>query len=498
MKKRKERFAKNLKVFALTMIAFVVVGMVMACNGIDTITLVDSLQVSGVIGGSAIAVKLGSLVPWMKLVDSVETFSKLDTSDFDKLTTEEKTMYHKAVQQDLVETVAKLQEQLNASETDADKVERLTEQLAASKLMFDNLEKVQINQGELIAKIDKGGTELPLTFESSLKKAWDEGLDELKSAEKNRGVHTIEVKETQTYGDINAGLDFAQMRPGVIDKPVRAPKIRSLFGVVPLATEFYKFTQQTDVARDAQNVAKCAPVVSNTKETLTVSSIETKVVKDQITFCRMFVDDYPFMQARINKLINESLALRIDSQLLLGDGIGENLFSIDSVSSVFSAANAACVLTASIQAATMVDLILGMQTQIIELGQQEGFDPDVVIVNKCDWFKEVESRKDLNNNYLDSRVTMIGGTPFIGGMMVMWTPIVAQNSLYVFDSTKGEIIDRQTLTIETAFQNKDNWEKQIADLQGWERLNFLVPSELANAFMKTTDITAAIAAILKP
>ena len=250
--------------------------------------------------------------------------------------------------------------------------------------------------------------------------------------------------------------------------------------------------------RDAQNVAKCAAVTSTTKETLVVSSIETKVVKDMIDFCRAFVSDYPFMQSRINLLINQSLALRIDSQLLLGNGAGENLNSIDLYASEFSAANTACVLTASIQAANMVDLILGMQTQIIELGQQTGFDPDVVAVNKCDWFKNVESLKDLDNNYLDSRVTMIGGTPFIGGMMVMWSPIVVQNTCYVFDSTKGEVIDRQSLEIDVAFENKDNWEKEIATLKGLERLNFLVPTNWGNAFMKCTDITTAIAAILKP
>ena len=217
-----------------------------------------------------------------------------------------------------------------------------------------------------------------------------------------------------------------------------------------------------------------------------------------IDFCRLFVADYPFMRSRIDRLINQSLSLRIDRQLLLGDGTGENLFSIDSTSSEFSAANVACDLATSIQAANMVDLILGMQTQIIELGEQEGYDPDTVIVNKCDWFKDVESLKDLNNNYLDTRVTMIGGTPFIGGMMVMWSPIVVQNTLYVFDSMKGEIIDRQSLEIDIAFENKDNWEKEIATLKGMERLNFLVPNNWKNAFMKTSDIDTAVSAITKP
>ncbi len=48
-------------------------------------------------------------------------------------------------------------------------------------------------------------------------------------------------KAEQTYGDIDSGLDFAQMRQGVIDQPIRTPKIRSLFPVTPVSTEFFKY-----------------------------------------------------------------------------------------------------------------------------------------------------------------------------------------------------------------------------------------------------------------
>ena len=47
-------------------------------------------------------------------------------------------------------------------------------------------------------------------------------------------------------------------------------------------------------------------------------------------------------------------------------------------------------------------------------------------------------------------------------------------------------------------KTKDNWEKEIATLKGLERLNFLVPTNYQNAFMKCTDVTVAIAAIDKP
>lgn len=430
-----------------------------------------------------------------------ETFVQLNDEQIKGLAPEERAEYYKASHTNLVESVKGLKDQMENIDNDTAKAENLAAQLKQYEQMFETLKSTQLNQGELISNMKAMGVEVKdESFSGLLKAAWDGATEDGaldKALATKTGVQMTINKAEQTYGDINQGSDFAQMRAGVMDKPVRAPKIRSLFRSVPVSTEFYKYVQQDTVVRDAQNVAKCAAVTSNTKETLVVSSIETKVVKDMIDFCRAFVSDYPFMQSRINLLINQSLALRVDSQLLLGDGAGENLNSIDLASSEFAANNVACDISASIQEANMVDLILGMQTQIIELGEQAFFDPDVVLVNKCDWFKNVESLKDLDNNYLDARVTMINGTPYIGGMMVAWTPIVAQNTVYVFDSTKGEIIDRQTLEIDVAFENKDNWEKEIATLKGLERLNFLVPTNWSNAFMKSSDVATAISAIDK-
>jgi len=350
-------------------------------------------------------------------------------------------------------------------------------------------------QGAELTRMKEAGVISDDSFKTAMKSAWDSKVDAIKEAHDSKKNIEIAVKAEQTYGDITSGEDFAQMKAGITDKPVRRPNIRSLFGTIPVSTEFLKYTEQDTVIRDAQNVAKCAAVTSNTKETLVVSTIETKVIKDMIDFCRMFISDYPFMEARINKLINESISLRVDYQLLLGDGTGENTNSIDSVSSTFSAANPACDISGSVQAATYVDLILGMETQIIELGEQNAYMPDTVLVNKCDWFIYVQSRKDLNNNYLDGRVTMVNGVPFVGGMRVVWSTLVPQNELYVFDSTKGDVVDRQELVLEVAFENKDNWEKQIASLQGYVRLNFLVESNNANAFMHADDVAAAITAI---
>jgi HK97 family phage major capsid protein len=259
----------------------------------------------------------------------------------------------------------------------------------------------------------------------------------------------------------------------------------------------YKYVEQDSVVRDAQNVANCTAITTSlTKETLLVSSIEPVKVKDMIKACIDFLDDYAFMQSRINKLLNQSVALQVDEQILLGTGTAPEMNSIDSEASEFSAANAILVLTAKIEAANFVDLILGMSVQVEMLGLENSFRPNIVIVNRGDWFVLVESKKDANENYLDYRVTRLpNGSVMIGDLEVITSPIVAVNTCYVIDSTQGEILDRRQLVIDIAFENGTDWEADIVAIKGSERLNFLVPNEVANAFMKCSDVATAITAI---
>lgn len=425
-------------------------------------------------------------------------FIALDAKAVAALTEDELIDYH---QDKLADDKAKL----DAIVADVEKKATKEEIAAIAKSVTDTRDEIMkavIKQGETLAEMArKNGA--PTVTKGAFRKVFDEVKEKL-SAIKDRSrkegfqfvVDLTKAVVTQTYGDIDAGSDFAQMRPGVIDQPVRRPRFRDLFGSIPLSTEVYKYVEQDSVVRDAQNVANCTAITTSlTKETLLVSSIEPVKVKDMIKACIDFLDDYAFMQSRINKLLNQSVALQVDEQVLLGTGIAPEMNSIDSVASEFSAANPILVLTLKIQAANFVDLILGMATQITMLGLQNSFRPDIAVVNLGDWFIDVASAKDLNNNYLDSRISRVGPALMIGDLEIVTSPIVAINTCYVFDSSQGEILDRRQLVVDVAFQNGTDWEADIVALKGSERLNFLVPNEVANAFMKCSDVATAITAI---
>jgi len=432
-------------------------------------------------------------------------FTALDAESVKALNEDQLIAYHEDKLADDAAKMKAIDDAVAANRKTVEESKEEIEQIRKSvEKTRDDLMNAVLKQGEAIKELARKGKAIEIE-EGSFKKAFEEHKEtfkKMKSGEKKSNFSfTLDVKATQTYGDIDAGEDFAQMRPGIIDQPIRRLRFYDIFTKVPLSTQFYKYVEQDSVVRDARNIANCAAVSTPlTKETLKVSSIEAVKVKDIIKVCLDFLDDYAFMRSRINKLINDSVGLKVDNGLLLDDGVAPNLNSIDSVSSEFNAANPIGDVSGSIVDANYIDLAMAMKTQVIQLGQENSFNPDYLVVNAVDWFIYVESKKDNNNNYLDYRVVRtvvqgLGTVITVGGMTVVTSPIVAQNTMYVFDSMKGEILDRRQIEIDIAFENGTDWESDLVSMKGSQRLNLLVPNEVANAFMKCSDVATALAAL---
>ena len=100
-------------------------------------------------------------------------------------------------------------------------------------------------------------------------------------------------------------------------------------------------------------------------------------------------------------------------------------------------------------------------------------------------------QKNADGDYLLPNFVM-SGDGILNGMRIVTSPLVTANTLYVFDSTKGEILDRQGATLEMSYENNDNFEHEIVTLKVVERIQFHVAQINQDAFMKCTDIAQAL------
>ena len=321
-----------------------------------------------------------------------------------------------------------------------------------------------------------------------------EKADKIKEVVKSgKGKVEIALKAQQDPTDIGTRDDYATILPGTIKKPVRATRIVDLFRRVSVSTEYIKYREQDVVTRDAKVVVACATSTSNTKTTWVNRTVQIQKIRDFVDICIDMIEDYSFVASEVEQLVNESVKLKEEAEILLGTG---NILSIDAIASEFDPANVLAPFTAAFQSATLAELTAAMKAQIFTFGQENAWDADTIVMNYNDYVKFMH-QKNSQNDYLLPNFVM-QGDGILNGMRIITSPLVAANTLYVFDSSKGEILDRQGATLEMSYENNDNFEHEIVTLKVVERLQFHVAQINQDAFMKCTDISAALTAITAP
>lgn len=308
-----------------------------------------------------------------------------------------------------------------------------------------------------------------------------------------------------SFNTLGRDAYFTWHEGGAVGKiPVRRPFMRELFNNVTVGTEFIKYIDQATITRNASNVAYCGTTTSNTQVTFKVYTVQIQKVRDFMDVCLDMLSDYGFVQGEINTLLHESLDLKIDNDLLVGTGVAPVLNGVQAAASTFSASSADPSLdySSSVANAQLIDLISVCGAQIRQLGQQNMFYPNAVLLNP----RDMQSIKQLKNTFGDyirnsQLVTSLfvdaNGRYFIDGMLLVENPLITANTLTIGDFTKGTVYSMPGIGIEFSYENRQNFETETVTIKIYERLNLLIRNVQKNAFMKVLDIGAAITAINK-
>tara|TARA_R110000765_G_scaffold371493_6_gene461741 strand:- start:1872 stop:3212 length:1341 start_codon:yes stop_codon:yes gene_type:complete len=357
-------------------------------------------------------------------------------------------------------------------------------------------------QGKFLATLKGAGSTKAVN--KTLRSYIEENSEVLKEMRSNKSKRnagfSFTTKATEVATDIGSRDYLGTIDPNIYTKPVRETSIIDLFPRRAVSGEYFHYWEQDVVTRDAKFVVACATSTHATKQTWSKRTVELAKIRDIIDICIDMLDDYSFVESSMRKLIDESIKLLADRELLLGVGVATtDLLSLNTVSSEFNAANALADFSAltgtPFQDANLEQLVDAMGAQISIFGEQNAWMANTLVMNYKDYVN-YRNLKDAKGNKLIH--TLSDAVATIAGMKVVTSPIVVANTCYVFDSSKGEILDRQAITVQTSYENKDNIEHELVTLVGVERLQFNVRNIERDAFMKCSDIATAISAILKP
>ena len=393
---------------------------------------------------------------------------------------------------------AKIAEKTNglakASEIDALKAEFLTLKTSIegknNETIVAEMQTKFVDLESAIAGLKEKAKDAPVAKKSLFDLIKEKGQNIVDMIKSKSGMVELALKAVQNPSDITSGTDYAQFLNGTVEQPVRATRIIDLFRRTPVSTEYVKYREVETVTRDGKVVIACATSTHNTKKTWITRTVQIAKIRDFVDVCIDMMDDYAFVEAEIKQLVNQSIKLTEDYEILLGTG---SILSIDTIASEFDPANILAPYTGAFTSATLAELTGAMKAQIYTFGQEQSWDADTILMNYNDWVKFMHT-KNLDGDYLLPNF-MVTGVAVLNGMRVVTSPIVAPNTLYVFDSSKGQILDRMASTIEMAYENNDNFEHEVVTIKAVERLQFHVSIIERDAFMKCSDIATALGAI---
>lgn len=378
-------------------------------------------------------------------------------------------------------------DEMEALKNELNSIKELAEKDHSSDL------KAKLVELETSLKSMKEETKTGTTKKSLIDTIKEKSSDIKRLISEKKGVVEMSFKAQQDPTDIGNRDDYATILEGTNRKPVRAPKIVDLFRRTPVSTEYVKYREQDLVTRDAKVVVACATSTSNTKTTWVNRTVQIAKIRDFVDICIDMIEDYNFVASEVEQLVNESVKLKEEAEILLGSG---SILSIDSIASEFDPANVLAPFSASFDSPTLAELTGAMKAQIFTFGQENSWDADTIVMNYNDMIKFMHEKNSQGDYLLPNFVYTGGGV--LNGMRIVTSPLVASNTLYVFDSSKGQILDRQSATIEMSYENNDNFEHEIVTIKAVERLQFHVAQVEQDAFMKCTDIATALTAIAKP
>lgn len=186
------------------------------------------------------------------------------------------------------------------------------------------------------------------------------------------------------------------------------------------------------------------------------------------------LDDVPYIQSYIEGRGRYGLKLKEEGQLLNGSGTGQNLEGIYTVATQY-------VQPAGVEVESEQDLDK-LRLMLLQVELAEAFATGIVL-HPTNW-ANIELLKDANKQYLftNPQNTTTGR---IWGRDVVSTQAMTFGRALVGDfAMHAQILDRQDANVAISFENKDNFERNMATLRIEERL--VVVTYRPEAFVKGT------------
>lgn len=351
----------------------------------------------------------------------------------------------------------------------------------AVKPLQEELKNVKDDNVELALKITgletKGAKETVKTFTDEVKEKKEEILGLVKGTNQKEVVLKADT--------VRASITNSASQNKLNTIGQLGTKLRGLYDVFKKVNlgngddagkVVYHDWDEATTVRAAAMVAEGAVFPESTAK-FAKYSIELKKIGDTLPVSEEFGEDEASAAAELEMFVETNVESKVDEQIALGSGVGENLTGL--VASV----PAYVPVASAISDANIYDLVKKVRTDIV-FARGSKYRPDFVAMN-ANVIDSLQLKKDANDNYI------FPDKANIGSMVIVEDNNLADNTLVVGDSRYGSIFEKGGLTLSRVYVNAQAIEDMVT-IKARKRMLFLVRTVDKTGFRKVTNVNAAL------
>jgi HK97 family phage major capsid protein len=265
-----------------------------------------------------------------------------------------------------------------------------------------------------------------------------------------------------TSGDGGAGdIIIPQRIQGIITPPNRTLRIRDLLPKGRTVSNALDFVQESGFTNAAAMVAEGAQKPESSLS-FELASAPVRTLAHWIKATRQVLDDVPQLQSYIDTRLRYGLELVEETQLLVGDGTGQNILGLIPQATPYDT-------NRSKVGDTRIDIIRRAMTQL----RLAEFAASAIVMHPTDW-EEIELLKDTLGDYIWSNPRGLAG-PTLWGLPVLDSTSLTEGEFLVGAfNIAAQIWDRQDATVEISTEDQDNFIRNLVTIRAEERLALTV------------------------
>lgn len=267
----------------------------------------------------------------------------------------------------------------------------------------------------------------------------------------------LNLKNTVTS---DAATNPAQQLPGVVGGPVQRVWLRQFLSALPATSNSFVYTREGTFTNNAAE--QSAEGASKAESSITFSE-ETGVivtVAHWLRLSRQVLSDNAALGLFIENRMKQGLELRIEQQLINGDGTSGNM------SGILDTGNFTAFTP--ISGDTAVDSLRKAKLALEAADYQAG----LILLNPSD-LADAELLKDAQDRYIVGRPVM-GGLSTIWGVPVHATTAITAGTFAILDLSALTLFQRENSVVELSDSDSDNFTQNLITMRAETRLGLSV------------------------